>query len=140
MTGDQVGAVAGRLSLRGPQRRSIENLARVCVLDPASQDADAGQALPDDSGGARVGYGFRAELDFACFALATGSARPGSWEPSSPGCTRKEHPALLRPRGQLVCHLRSYLNEDEYHQAHLADLVHVTRRQAGGPRLRYRVD
>ena len=41
----QLWAIANRLSLRQPQRDSLEILDKVCELLPLSKDTDAAQAL-----------------------------------------------------------------------------------------------
>ncbi len=67
-----VNAIAGRLSLRAPQRRSLEILDRVVEITPPRKDADVALAL------AAIGSEFPTVTDFErefpslCFALATG--------------------------------------------------------------------
>ncbi|HUW36810.1 MAG TPA: DEAD/DEAH box helicase family protein [Rhodocyclaceae bacterium] len=67
-----VNAIAGRLSLRPPQRRSLEILDRITEIAPPRKDADVAAAL------AAIRSEFPSvtdfERDFAslCFALATG--------------------------------------------------------------------
>jgi type III restriction enzyme len=66
-------AIANRLSLRQPQRESLEILDRVCDLLPLEKDADTAQALE----AIRSSFPSVTDLegrDFAslCFALATG--------------------------------------------------------------------
>jgi type III restriction enzyme len=41
----QVNAIADRLSLRPPQRQSLEIMDRVCEIAPPSKDADRAAAL-----------------------------------------------------------------------------------------------
>ncbi|MEO8601467.1 MAG: DEAD/DEAH box helicase family protein [bacterium] len=68
----QVNAIVGRLSLRPPQRRSLEILDRVTELIPLRKDTDAVGSL------AAIRAEFPAVTDFErdfpslCFALATG--------------------------------------------------------------------
>jgi len=65
-------AIAARLSLRPPQRRSLEILDRICALAPPRKGTDSAAAL------AAIGAEFPEVRDFdrdfpsVCFALATG--------------------------------------------------------------------
>ena len=67
-----VNSIAGRLSLRHPQRHSLEILDRVTEIAPPRKDSDVGAAL------AAIGREFPSVTDFerefpsVCFALATG--------------------------------------------------------------------
>ncbi|MBI5410421.1 MAG: DEAD/DEAH box helicase family protein [Nitrospirae bacterium] len=67
-----VNAIAGRLSLRPPQRRSLEILDRITEIVPPKKGADVSAAL------AAIGSEFPTVTDFerdfpsVCFALATG--------------------------------------------------------------------
>jgi type III restriction enzyme len=67
-----VNAIAGRLSLRPPQRQSLEILDRVAEIVPQKKDADVQAAL------ATIRSEFPSVTDFEpyfpslCFALATG--------------------------------------------------------------------
>jgi type III restriction enzyme len=67
-----VNAIAGRMSLRAPQRRSLEILDRVCETVPLSKKTDLATAL------ATIHSEFPSVTDFErdfvslCFALATG--------------------------------------------------------------------
>jgi type III restriction enzyme len=67
-----VNAIAGRLSLRSPQRQSLEILDRVTELVPPGRNVDLAAAL------AAIGNEFSSVTDFErefpslCFALATG--------------------------------------------------------------------
>lgn len=67
-----VNAIAGRLSLRPPQRRSLEILDRITEIVPPKKGADLSAAL------AAIGSEFPTVTDFerdfpsVCFALATG--------------------------------------------------------------------
>ena len=67
-----VNAIAGRLSLRSPQRDSLEILAQVCDLIALEKQADSAEALD------RIKLEFSTVTDFErdfpslCFALATG--------------------------------------------------------------------
>jgi type III restriction enzyme len=67
-----VNSIAGRLSLRPPQRESLEILDRVTEISPPKKDTDIGAAL------AAIGSEFSSVTDFErefaslCFALATG--------------------------------------------------------------------
>jgi type III restriction enzyme len=68
----ETNSVSGRLSLRAPQRESLEILARVTEIVPLTKDRDVEQAL------ATVRSEFGSVIDFErdfpslCFALATG--------------------------------------------------------------------
>ncbi|RYG55762.1 MAG: hypothetical protein EON56_05165, partial [Alphaproteobacteria bacterium] len=68
----QVPAIAGRLSLRAPQRESLEILDRIVELAPLSKGIDREAAL------AAIRTEFPSVTDFErdfpslCFALATG--------------------------------------------------------------------
>ncbi len=68
----QVSAVANRLSLRPPQRRSLEILDRVIELAAPSKDAD----LPSTLAAVRAEFesvtDFERDFPSLCFALATG--------------------------------------------------------------------
>ena len=72
MTNRYVNAISGRLSLRAPQRDSLEILDRIAVIAPPKKDGDVGAAL------AAIGSEFPSVTDFErefpslCFALATG--------------------------------------------------------------------
>src|SRR5438876_10779323 len=67
-----VNSIAGRLSLRPPQRESLEILDRVTEISPPKKDTDIGAAL------AAIGSEFASVTDFErefpslCFSLATG--------------------------------------------------------------------
>jgi len=69
---DPVQTIASRLSLRPPQRESLEILAKVCGLVSLKKGADAAAAL------AKIKAAFPSVTDFErdfpslCFALATG--------------------------------------------------------------------
>jgi type III restriction enzyme len=67
-----VNAIAGRLSLRPPQRRSLEILDRIAEIVPPKKGADIAAALEV----IRSEYGtvadFEREFPSLCFALATG--------------------------------------------------------------------
>ena len=59
-----VNAIAGRLSLRSPQRDSLEILAHVCDLIALEKQADSAEALDRIQREFFNGYGFRAGLSF----------------------------------------------------------------------------
>ncbi len=67
-----VNSVAGRLSLRPPQRQSLEALARICEIAPPKKDSDRDVALA----AIRAEYpgvtDFERTFPSLCFALATG--------------------------------------------------------------------
>jgi len=68
----QVNAIAGRLSLRPPQRRSLEILDRITEIVPPSKSADLAAALAVIHGEFPTVTDFEREFPSLCFALATG--------------------------------------------------------------------
>jgi type III restriction enzyme len=68
----QLWAIANRLSLRQPQRESLEILDKVCELLPLSKDTDAAQALQAIQSAFPSVTDFEREFASLCFALATG--------------------------------------------------------------------
>ena len=67
-----VNAIAGRLSLRPPQRHSLEILDRVTDIVPPRKNADIAAALDVIRGEYRTVTDFEREFPSLCFALATG--------------------------------------------------------------------
>ncbi len=67
-----VNAIAGRLSLRPPQRRSLEILDRITEIAPPSKDADSTSALEAICSEFASVTEFEREFPSLCFALATG--------------------------------------------------------------------
>lgn len=67
-----VNAIAGRLSLRKPQRESLELLARICELTPPRRGTDADTALAAVQSEFPQITGFDRAFPSLCFALATG--------------------------------------------------------------------
>lgn len=67
-----VNAIAGRLSLRPPQRQSLEILDRITELVPLRKAGDAAAALQAISAEFRTVADFEREFPSLCFALATG--------------------------------------------------------------------
>jgi len=67
-----VNAIAGRLSLRQPQRRSLEILDRVTEIAPPSKDADLVSALDIIKSEYPGVVDFERDFPSLCFALATG--------------------------------------------------------------------
>ena len=67
-----VNAIAGRLSLRPPQRRSLEILDRITEIAPFTKDVDLGGALAAISSEFPSVTDFEREFPSLCFALATG--------------------------------------------------------------------
>ncbi len=65
-------SIVGRLSLRPPQRRSLEILDRVCVIAPPKKDADRAAALAAIRAEFSGVTDFEREFPSLCFALATG--------------------------------------------------------------------
>jgi type III restriction enzyme len=67
-----VNAIAGRLSLRAPQRRSLEILDRLTEIVPPSKGADIAAALDVIRSEFPSVTDFEREFPSLCFALATG--------------------------------------------------------------------
>ncbi|MEO8801800.1 MAG: DEAD/DEAH box helicase family protein [Rudaea sp.] len=67
-----VNAIAGRLSLRPPQRRSLEILDRITEIAPPRKDTDVGTALDAIRSEFASVSDFEREFVSLCFALATG--------------------------------------------------------------------
>jgi|GEM_PF-3292731 len=67
-----VNAIANRLSLRPPQRDSLEIIARVCQIIELSKDADPTVALAAIKSEFKTVEDFEREFPSLCFALATG--------------------------------------------------------------------
>lgn len=72
MTDRIVNAIAGRMSLRAPQRTSLEILARVVEIAPPSKTADVASALDVIKGEYSTVLDFERDFPSLCFALATG--------------------------------------------------------------------
>src|SRR5215207_5241680 len=67
-----VNAIAGRLSLRPPQRRSLEILDRITEIAHPTKEMDLGAALAAISSEFPSVTDFEREFPSLCFALATG--------------------------------------------------------------------
>jgi type III restriction enzyme len=67
-----VNAISGRLSLRPPQRRSLEILDRITEIVPPRQNADVSSALSVIKSEFPAVEDFEREFPSLCFALATG--------------------------------------------------------------------
>lgn len=67
-----VNAIAGRLSLRAPQRRSLEILDRITEIVPPHKEADIAAALDVIRSEFPSVTDFEREFPSLCFALATG--------------------------------------------------------------------
>src|SRR3989454_4676240 len=67
-----VNAIAGRLSLRPPQRHSLEILDRITEIAPPKKDADVQAALAAIRSEFPSVTDFEREFPSVCFALATG--------------------------------------------------------------------
>ena len=67
-----VNAIAGRLSLRAPQRRSLEILDRITEIVPPRKGADVAAALEIIRSEFPTVTDFEREFPSLCFALATG--------------------------------------------------------------------
>ena len=68
----QVNAIAGRLSLRQPQRRSLEILDRITEIVPPKKGSDLAAALEVIRAEFPTVTDFEREFPSLCFALATG--------------------------------------------------------------------
>lgn len=67
-----VNAIAGRLSLRHPQRRSLEILDRITEIAPPKRDTDPAAALAAIASEFSSCEDFERDFPSVCFALATG--------------------------------------------------------------------
>src|SRR5690242_7338543 len=67
-----VNAIAGRLSLRPPQRQSLEILDRITEIAPPQKNADIAAALEAIHAEYPTVSDFEREFPSLCFALATG--------------------------------------------------------------------
>jgi type III restriction enzyme len=67
-----VNAISGRLSLRPPQRESLEILARVAEIAPPKKDSDVAAALQVIQSEYPSVVSFERDFPSLCFALATG--------------------------------------------------------------------
>lgn len=67
-----VNAIAGRLSLRPPQRHSLELLDRVAEIVPPKKDVDLDAVLETIRSEFPAVTDFEREFPSLCFALATG--------------------------------------------------------------------
>ena len=72
MSIQQVNAISNRLSLRAPQRDSLEILARVCEIASLGKDGDTAQALAAIKSEFPTVEDFERDFPSLCFALATG--------------------------------------------------------------------
>src|SRR5690606_36230281 len=68
----QVNSISGRLSLRPPQRRSLEILDRITEIVPPGKNADLKSALEIIQSEFPTVTDFEREFVSLCFALATG--------------------------------------------------------------------
>ena len=66
-----INAISNRLSLRPPQRDSLEILARVCEIIELSKNADQATALTAIKNEFPTVEDFEREFPSLCFALAT---------------------------------------------------------------------
>jgi Type III restriction enzyme, res subunit len=67
-----VNAISGRLSLRPPQRDSLEILDRICEILPPKQDSDRDAALATIQSEFPTVTDFERDFPSLCFSLATG--------------------------------------------------------------------
>jgi len=68
----QVNAISGRLSLRAPQRRSLEILDRITEISPPKKNAEFSEALDAIQSEFPNVVDFERQFASVCFALATG--------------------------------------------------------------------
>lgn len=68
----EVHAIAGRLSLREPQRTSLEILERVCQIAPPGKNADLAAVMKVIQSEYSTVTDFERQFPSLCFALATG--------------------------------------------------------------------
>ena len=67
-----INTIANRLSLRPPQRDSLEILARLCDIVPLEKNTDMAQALKTVQAEYVTVTDFERDFPSLCFALATG--------------------------------------------------------------------
>jgi type III restriction enzyme len=67
-----INPIASRLSLRPPQRESLEILARLCELLPLEKETDIAKALSALHADFPTVEDFERDFPSMCFALATG--------------------------------------------------------------------
>jgi len=72
MSIQHVNAIRNRLSLRAPQRDSLEILARVCEIVSLEKDGDVAQALEAIKSEFTTVEDFERDFPSLCFAIATG--------------------------------------------------------------------
>jgi len=72
-----VNAISGRLSLRPPQRTSLEILHRITEIAPPGKGADTAAPLTAIQSEFATVTDFEREFPSLCFALATGVGKPG---------------------------------------------------------------
>ena len=72
MTNRHVNAIAGRLSLRPPQRDSLEILDRICEIVPPKHGIDRAVALATIKSEYPTVADFERDFPSLCFSLATG--------------------------------------------------------------------
>lgn len=82
-----VNAIAGRLSLRAPQRRSLEILDRITEIVPPRKGADVAAALEIIRSEFPSVTDFERDFPSLCFALATGVGKTRRMGHSSAICT-----------------------------------------------------
>lgn len=72
MSLQQINAISNRLSLRPPQRDSLEILARVCEITSLEKDGDIVQMLETIKSEFPTIEDFERDFPSLCFAIATG--------------------------------------------------------------------
>jgi type III restriction enzyme len=104
-----VNTISNRLSLRPPQRDSLEILARLCEIIPLQKDGDTARALEIIK--LITVHGL---IDFNDISYGDHATLP------------------YKLAGQVAAHLRTYLNSEEdavnvlqYHQQLLVNLIHA---------------
>jgi len=83
-----VNAIAGRLSLRAPQRRSLEILDRITEITPPGKDVDLASVLEIIRSEFPSVTDFEREFPSLCFALATGVGKTRLMGAASPARQR----------------------------------------------------
>jgi type III restriction enzyme len=87
-----VNTIANRLSLRPPQRTSLEILARICDIISLEKGADVAQALKAVRSEFSTVTDFERDFPSLCFALATGLGGDCARGESKGPCRRRLGP------------------------------------------------
>ena len=98
-----VNAIAGRLSLRPPQRSSLEILDRITEIVPPKKEADVAAALAAIRSEYPTVTDFEREFPSLCFALATGLGKTRLMGAFAPFKTFKARTRRRRSALDSVC-------------------------------------